>query len=44
LACHNVVNDWKQRGKRGRARVRAYYDVHPAENSELTFDQSRKYR
>src|SRR5258708_3371189 len=40
----DVVSDWKKRGERGRARVRAYYDVHPAENSELTLDLSRKNR
>lgn len=39
-----IVRDWKERGTRGRARVRAYYDVHPAENSELTLDASRKNR
>jgi choline dehydrogenase-like flavoprotein len=38
----DVVADWKKRGEKGRARVRAYYDVHPAENSELTLDASRK--
>lgn len=38
----DVVDDWKKRGEKGRARVRAYYDVHPAENSELTLDAARK--
>ena len=40
----DVVNDWRGRAKRGTARVRAYYDVHPAENSELTLDPSNKNR
>ena len=38
----DVVKDWRSRAKRGIARVRAYYDVHPAENSELTLDPSTK--
>lgn len=38
----NIVSDWRTRNKRGMARVRAYYDVHPAENSELTLDPSSK--
>jgi glucose dehydrogenase len=38
----DVVKDWRSRSPRGVARVRAYYDVHPAENSELTLDLSRK--
>ena len=37
-----IVADWRSRAKRGVARVRAYYDVHPAENSELTLDPSKK--
>ena len=40
----DLVSDWKKRGARGRARVRAYYDVHPAANSELTLDPARKNR
>ena len=39
----DLVRDWRQR-KRGTARVRAYFDVHPARNSELTLDPSRKNR
>jgi quinoprotein glucose dehydrogenase len=38
----DVVGDWRARSKRGTARVRAYYDVHPARNSELTLDPSAK--
>ncbi len=37
-----IVQDWRGRNKRGVARVRAYYDVHPSENSELTLDPSVK--
>lgn len=37
-----IVKDWHTRSPRGVARVRAYYDVHPAENSELTLDASAK--
>lgn len=36
LLGEDVVTDWRSRSKRGVARVRAYYDVHPAQNSELT--------
>ena len=38
----DLVNDWRARNKRGRARVRAYYDVHPSINSELTLDPSTR--
>ena len=38
----DIVKDWRSRNKRGVARVRAYYDVHPAENSELTLDPAAK--
>ena len=37
-----IVSDWRGRSKRGMARVRAYYDVHPARNSELTLDPATK--
>lgn len=40
----DIVSDWRTRNKRGMARVRAYYDVHPAENSELTLDPSSNNR
>ena len=39
-----LLSDWKERTKRGAARVRAYYDVLPAKNSELTLDSSVKNR
>ncbi|MBZ5601818.1 MAG: GMC family oxidoreductase [Acidobacteriia bacterium] len=38
----DIVKDWRSRATRGMARVRAYYDVHPAQNSELTLDASAK--
>jgi quinoprotein glucose dehydrogenase len=37
-----VASDWRARAKRGTARVRAYYDVHPAQNSELTLDPATR--
>jgi glucose dehydrogenase len=37
-----MADDWRARITPGTARVRAYYDVHPAENSELTLDPSHK--
>lgn len=39
-----VVADFRARRPRGTARIRAYYDVHPARNSELTLDPSAKNR
>ena len=39
-----VTRDWRARAKRGRARVRMYYDVHPDPESRLTLDPSRKNR
>ncbi len=36
----DVVADWRARNKRGVARLRAYYDIHPAENSEVSLDPS----
>ncbi len=38
----DIAKDWRARNPRGMARVRMYYDVHPAENSELTLDSSTK--
>jgi glucose dehydrogenase len=38
----DIVKDWRSRSPRGVARVRAYYDVHPAESSDLTLDPSSK--
>jgi quinoprotein glucose dehydrogenase len=37
-----MANDWRSRITPGTARTRAYYDVHPAQNSELTLDPSTK--
>jgi glucose dehydrogenase len=39
-----VSNDWRARAKRGRARVRMYYDVHPDRDSRLSLDPSRRNR
>ncbi|MEW6321638.1 MAG: GMC family oxidoreductase [Acidobacteriota bacterium] len=39
-----MMDDWRARAKRGRARVRMYYDVHPDRDSRLTLDPSRKNR
>jgi len=39
-----VLADWRARAKRGTARVRAYYDVHPSAESTLTLDGSMKNR
>jgi quinoprotein glucose dehydrogenase len=36
----DIVKDWRSRATRGVARVRAYYDIHPALNSELTIESS----
>ena len=33
-----LLADWRSRVKRGTARVRAYYDVHPSADSTLTLD------
>jgi len=38
----DIVTDFQARSTRGTARVRAYYDVHPAQNSELTLDPAVK--
>jgi quinoprotein glucose dehydrogenase len=37
-----LLADWRKRLERGTARVRAYYDVLPARESELSLDASRK--
>lgn len=39
-----VLADWRSRAKRGAARVRAYYDVHPSADSTLTLDAATKNR
>jgi quinoprotein glucose dehydrogenase len=37
-----ALADWRARTVRGAARVRAFYDVHPAAESALTLDPARK--
>jgi quinoprotein glucose dehydrogenase len=37
-----ILADWRERTRTGTARVRCYYDVLPARESELTLDASRK--
>ncbi len=39
-----LLADWRARTRRATARVRAYYDVHPDRNSELSLDASTKNR
>jgi choline dehydrogenase-like flavoprotein len=39
-----LLADWRARTKRGTARVRAYYDVHPSAESTLTLDPAAKNR
>jgi glucose dehydrogenase len=39
-----MLDEWRSRTKSGVARVRAYYDVLPARNSELTLDDAKKNR
>ena len=38
----DLLNDWRTRARRGTARVRAYYDVHPDRDSQLTLDPTAK--
>lgn len=37
-----LLADWRARAKRGTARVRAYYDVHPSADSTLTLDSAAR--
>jgi len=37
-----LMADWRSRTVRGAARVRAYYDVHPARDSALTLDAAHR--
>ena len=39
-----VMSDWRARAKRGRARVRMYYDVHPDRDSRLTLNPASRNR
>jgi quinoprotein glucose dehydrogenase len=40
----SLLADWRERSRRGTARVRGYYDVHPDRDSSLTLDTSSKNR
>jgi quinoprotein glucose dehydrogenase len=40
----DLASDWRTRARRGRARVRMYYDVHPDRDSRLTLDSARRNR
>ncbi len=40
----DLLAEWRGRAQRGTARVRAYYDVHPARESSLTLDDSNRNR
>jgi quinoprotein glucose dehydrogenase len=37
-----LLADWRERARRGTARVRGYYDVHPDRDSSLTLDPAAK--
>jgi glucose dehydrogenase len=37
-----ILSDWRQRTQTGTARVRCYYDVIPARESELTLDSANR--
>src|SRR5579872_1130297 len=37
-----LLADWRERAKRGTARVRGYYDVHPDRDSSLTLDETSR--
>jgi len=39
-----LLADWRQRSQHGTARVRGYFDVHPARESSLTLDPTAKNR
>ena len=38
----DLLNDWRTRARRGTARVRGYYDVHPDRDSSLTLDAASR--
>ncbi len=40
----SLLADWRERARRGTARVRGYYDVHPARDSSLTLDETSRNR
>jgi quinoprotein glucose dehydrogenase len=39
-----LLDDWRNRAKRARARVRMYYDVHPDKESRMVLDTTRRNR
>jgi choline dehydrogenase-like flavoprotein len=39
-----LLADWRERARRGTARVRGYYDVHPDRDSTLTLDPEARNR
>jgi quinoprotein glucose dehydrogenase len=40
----DLMADWRERAKRGTARVRGYYDVHPDRDSSLMLDTTSRNR
>jgi choline dehydrogenase-like flavoprotein len=38
----DVLTDWRTRNKKGTARVRGYFDIHPDESSAVTLDASHR--
>ena len=40
----SLLADWRERARRGAARVRGYYDVHPDRDSSLTLDETSRNR
>jgi len=40
----DLLADWRHRARRGTARVRGYYDVHPDRESSLTLDVTSRNR
>lgn len=39
-----LLDDWRARARRGGARLRAYYDVHPSRDSRLSLDPTQRNR
>jgi glucose dehydrogenase len=39
-----LLANWRERARRGTARVRGYYDVHPDRDSSLTLDETSRNR
>jgi quinoprotein glucose dehydrogenase len=42
LLGEDVLADWRTRNKRGIARVRGYFDIHPDESSSVTLDATHR--